>query len=224
MQHRPLRSGPGTLTATADNATTQTVSLPAVTATATPIVFSPRELDFGIQTSTSAPILRTITVTNLSATTQTFTSATDVLVSKSTPASPFTESSSDCATTTDATIKTLPAGATCHITLAFALTSSTADGPTTGLWKIAASGSHDVTLTAYANAAAYSLSTAHIDFGTQYTGGLRTPRYLYLSNNSDTAIPTPLSPPPPPSPPPTPAPPPSPPTPSARSNSPTSLQ
>ena len=35
---------------------------------------------------------------------------------------------------------------------------------------------------------AVSLSASEVDFGTQYTGGLSLPRYLYLSNNSTTAI------------------------------------
>ena len=46
-------TGPGTITIQAANATTQTTDLPATTATANPIAFTPRELDFGVQTATS---------------------------------------------------------------------------------------------------------------------------------------------------------------------------
>jgi hypothetical protein len=169
-------SGPGTLTAQAANATTQTAAIPATTLTPTPIVFSPRELDFGIQTTTSAPTLRTLTITNLSQTTQTFTSALDAGASKVTTP-PFSESSSTCATTTGITAKTLAAGATCQITFALALNSTIADGPLTANWTIAATGSHDVLFTGYANAAALSPSVPEIDFGTQFVNGLRSPRH-----------------------------------------------
>ena len=44
-------------------------------------------------------------------------------------------------------------------------------------------------VTAYTQAATLSLSAPEINFGTQYAGGLRLPRYLYLSNSSTFAIP-----------------------------------
>ena len=181
-------AGPGTVTASAGNATTQTANLPALPAGATPtaIVFSPRELDFGIQTSTSAPILRTITVTNLSQQSQTFTSALDFLSNNTTP--PFTESSSDCTASSPTTTKILAAGATCHITLAFALNSSVPDGPVQYNWTIATTGSRDVVLTGFAQSAALSASASTISFGTQFVSGIRVPRFLYLSNNSDAAL------------------------------------
>ena len=59
------------------------------------------------------------------------------------------------------------------------------DGAIQQNWLI---GARSVQLTAYGQAAALSLSAAELDFGTQYTAGLRLPRYLYLSNNSATAI------------------------------------
>jgi hypothetical protein len=43
-------------------------------------------------------------------------------------------------------------------------------------------------MTAYAQAAALTLSAAEIDFGTQYAGGLRAARTLFLSNNSTIAF------------------------------------
>ncbi len=170
-------SGPGTITAQATNAATQTVTLPVSTTAPNSITFSPKELDFGVQTSTSPAATRTITITNLSQQNQTFTSAST---------SPqFTEQSSDC--TASGTNKLLAPGATCHITIAFTASSdSTNDGPLQSNWAI---GPGSVLLTGYAQAAALNLSATEIDFGTQYTGGIRLPRYLYLSNNSAAAIP-----------------------------------
>ncbi|WP_161570972.1 choice-of-anchor D domain-containing protein [Granulicella sibirica] len=175
--------GPGVLTAIADNAPTQTV-FPGVVPTPTPIVFSPHELDFGVQTASSAPILRTLTITNLSSTPQTFTS---ILDSTSTT-SPFSESFSDCPSPVLLIDKVLAPDATCHITFALALNSSTPDGPVTANWTVAASGHHDVLFTAFAQSAALTPSSTTIDFGTRYPLTPHTSRYLYLSNNSDTAI------------------------------------
>jgi hypothetical protein len=58
-------TGPGTLTAQAANATSQTINLPTPTRAATPINFSPRLADFGIITPSTSPQTRTIIVTNL---------------------------------------------------------------------------------------------------------------------------------------------------------------
>jgi trimeric autotransporter adhesin len=180
-------SGPGTLTAEASNATTQTINIPATTAVPSPIAFSPKELDFGIATSTSPSTAGTVTVTNLSQQPQTFTSI--IASSQFTPYT-FSESSSDCPTNGSITSKTLAAGATCHIILSFAASAtSTDDGPAQSAWTI---GTGNVLLSAYTQAASLSLSANEIDFGTQYgTGansGLRLPRFLYLSNNSATSI------------------------------------
>ena len=177
-------SGPGSITIQASNAPTKTIPIPAFTAAATPVIFSPKELDFGIQTSTSAPATHTITITNLTAQPQTFVSQQDTS-SHSLPYT-LTESSSDCPLTGPST-KNLAAGATCHITLSLTASSTPAnDGLISALWTIGpASSGRDVLVTGYTQAATLSLSTSHIDFGTRYTGGLRQPRYLYLSNNSD---------------------------------------
>ncbi len=180
-------SGPGTITAQADNATTQTATLPATTATANAIVFTPKELDSGIQTSTSPATTRTITITNLSTQTKTFASN---LQSIGTPPYTLTQSATDCPLATSTT-KSLAAGATCHITLSLTTSSDpTNDGPIQANWTI---GSGAVLLTAYAQAASLSVSATEIDFGTQYTPtptpNLNLPRYLYLSNNSATPIP-----------------------------------
>ncbi|WP_325379957.1 choice-of-anchor D domain-containing protein [Edaphobacter sp.] len=168
--------GPGTITAQADNATTQTANLPASTTTPNAIVFSPKELDFGIESASSPAATRTITVTNLSAQSQAFAS--------STTNTQFTEQSSDCPT--NGTSRLLTPGASCHITIAFTASGDPAsDGPVQSNWTI---GPGSVLLTGYSEAAALAVSVSEIDFGTQYTGGLRLPRFLYLSNNSATTV------------------------------------
>ena len=168
-----------TLTAAASNTTPQSVAIPAYTAPASTIVFSPKELDFGIQTSASPTEIRTITVSNLGTTSQTFTSAF-ATISKSTP--PFTEISSDCTLSGAVTTKVLAAGGICHITLGLTAPSTPAsDALLTAAWTI---GTRAVVLTGYSQAASLALSAAEIDFGTQFSGGIRTPRYLYLSNSS----------------------------------------
>jgi hypothetical protein len=180
-------SRPGTLSVQADNAATQTVTLTAASTPPSPIVFSPKELDFGIQTSTSPITTQTITVTNLSSTPQTFPSQ---IGSNQTAPYTFAESSSDCPTASPST-KTLAAGATCHITLSFTPASSSAnDGFAQIPWTI---GTNSLLLTAYSQAADLNLSATEIDFGTQFGTGSATtphlPRYLYLSNNSANPIP-----------------------------------
>jgi len=83
-------------------------------------------------------------------------------------------------------------------------------------------GTGSLLLTGFTQAAALSLSTTAIDFGTQYPGSIRLPRFLYISNNPTATIPhTAVTPPPRPSASPTAAPPTSPLTPSASSRSPT---
>ena len=176
----------GTLTAQASNARTQTASIPAFTATATPISFYPRELDFGTQTSSAAPILRTLTVSNLSLLSQTFTSAGDG-ITRNNP-TPFYEASSTCPVGAAAGTKVLAAGATCQITFALALLATTVDGPVQAQWTVAVSGKHEVLFTGFAQSASLSVSASTVDFGAQFTGGLRSARFLYLSNNGDTAI------------------------------------
>ena len=172
----------GTLTA-ASAQDAQSIPYPAYATPPATIAFFPRELDFGIATSTSPHPLLTVTVTNLGQTSQSFTSALD---SSARTASPFTEASSDCPTATTVTTKILAAGATCHITLAFAASSTaSADAYLTANWSI---GGHDLALSAFSQAAALSVSATEIDFGTQFARGLRLPRYLYLSNSSTSPI------------------------------------
>jgi trimeric autotransporter adhesin len=174
----------GTLTARADNASPQTVTLPGTTTAPNPIVFSPKEIDFGIETSASPAITRTITITNLSQQLQSFTS---ILGSNQLIPYTFAEESSDCPTAGAITAKTLAPGATCHITLSFTASSTaTDDGFAQSNWTI---GAGAVLLTGYTQAAALSLTASEIDFGTQYPGSPSLPRYLYISNNSAAPIP-----------------------------------
>jgi hypothetical protein len=184
-----ISSNPGTVTAQASNATPQTVTLPGTTAPPNPIVFSPHELDFGIQTATSAPATRTVTVTNLSSFPQTFPSALQGLGQ----AGYLLGVSSDCRTPAPGTLS-LDAGATCHINFNLSALSIPADdGFVVAGWTI---GSRALLLTGYTQATDLNLSATEIDFGTQFgtpsgIGGSpspRLPRYLYLSNNSANAI------------------------------------
>jgi hypothetical protein len=177
----------GTLTASATGADGQSVSFAAYPAPASSIVFFPKELDFGIQSSASAAGTRTITVTNLGTASQTFVSSLDASVTPKSAASPFSEIASDCTLAGAQSLKVLAPGGTCHITLGFnAAATAASDGFQNADWSI---GTRDVLLTGYSQAAALSVSAGEIDFGTQYAGGLRLPRYLYLSNASNESVP-----------------------------------
>ena len=168
-----------TFTVSAANAPTESASIAATSALPTALAVGPVELDFGIQTSASPATMRTLTVTNLSAATQTFVSALDTVAHTL----PYTlaEFSSDCPTNNAGT-KTLAPAAVCHITLALtASTIATNDATFRAAWKIATT---DIALTGVTQAAALNLSANEIDFGTQFANGLRLPRFLHLSNNS----------------------------------------
>jgi hypothetical protein len=174
-------TGPGSITVFATNSTSQTQALPALASGVVqfPVVFSPKELDFGVVSSASGAVTRTVTVTNLTQQSQSFASALDVS-SKTTLPYIFAEKTSDC-TLAGNNFLLAPNGV-CHITIGLTASSTaTNDGAIQNNWLI---GARDVQMTAYGQAAALSLSALEIDFGTQYTGGLRPARYLYLSNNS----------------------------------------
>jgi hypothetical protein len=178
-------SGPGTLTVSAANVATQTVALPANTLAANAIAFSTRELDFGIVSSVDGTATKTVTVTNLSASSATFGSAQD---GGATAAWTVAETASTCGAGSSAGTHTLAAGASCTVTLGLTASSKSAnDGPVRTAWKL---GAEDVVVTGYAQAAAVGVSAAEVDFGTQFSGAtsLRLPRYLYVSNNSKTAV------------------------------------
>ncbi len=174
-------NGPGTIAASSGNAATATATLGTTTAFAAPIVVSPKELDFGVDSAVSTPRTRTLTITNLSSAPQTFASRLYGLAQAYTVA----ESASDCVPVGDNVNKILAANGTCHVTLSMTASADpTNDAAVNTAWTI---GTREVTLTGYVQAEALTVSAAHIGFGRQYNGGLRVPRYLYLSNGSDAA-------------------------------------
>ncbi len=173
-------AGPGVLTVQSASQNF-TVNIPANTAGTAPdaIAFSPKELDFGLQSSVASPGTRTVTVSNLTGQTQTFTSMLDQSTRAATGYQ-FSEASNDCGTGATSTDRVLAADSSCHITLSFAGSASAQDdGPVTGRWLL---GSRDLLLTGFTQAAGITVSSAELDFGTQFSGGLRLPRYFYLSN------------------------------------------
>ncbi len=181
-------TGPGSVTVVASNAPTQTATLPALAAGVTPgpVVVSPKGLDFGIVSSASGVVMQTMTVTNLTSQSQTFTSALNGSTKATLPYS-VVETASDCPASGGSNTFVLAPSGTCHITIGLTASSSSAnDGPIQQNWLV---GGRAVLLTAYGQAAALSLSAGEIDFGTQYVGGLSLPRYLYLSNNSTSGVP-----------------------------------
>ncbi len=173
---------PATLTASAANASSQSVTVPTPPIPASTIVFSPKELDYGIQTSTSPAALRTVTITNLGPTPQSF--ASGIPTTPKSPTPPFTESSTDCPGTP--TLHTLAPATTCHITIALTVPSTpSSDALLSQYWQV---GTRSLLLTAYTQAASLALSSTQIDFGTQFRSGLRLPRFLHLSNASSTPL------------------------------------
>jgi len=173
-------SGPGSITASATNATSYTLQLPVNTLTPDPIAISTSELDFGIVTSTSPAATQALTVTNLTATPQAFTSAKD-----GGPTTPyaFAETATTCGTLL---AHIVAANSTCTLTLSLTA-ATTADSAAQTFWKI---GSRDIKLTGFSQIASLNLSATEIDFGTQYsnTPTLNLPRFLYLSNNASATI------------------------------------
>lgn len=171
-------SGQGSFTASAANAVTETIPLPANTLAPRGLAVSPAELDFGLVTAADAPAARTFTVTNLSSSAQTFASAQDT----SAKVLPYAlaQSSTDCPPTGTGQY-TLAAGAACHVTLVLTPTTNTAFRTA---WK---AGPLDVTVTGTTQLAPLSVSISHINFGTQITGETKLPRYLFISNNSSVA-------------------------------------
>lgn len=170
----------GSVTVQAANTAAFTASLPATTRVANAITVTPHELDFGIVTSTTSANTQTLTIRNLSNTTQTFASTR---INSISAAYGLTEITSTCATTTDGTQKVLAAKSICNITLALTPSSTNSnDGAVNATWQV---GAYDIPVTGYTQAAATSLSATTIDFGRQYRNGLRTSRYLYVSNASD---------------------------------------
>jgi hypothetical protein len=176
-------SGPGTLTAQASNATGQVISLPAVTRTATPIVFSPRELDAGIIAGPApSSAAGTVTATNMGQSVQ----PSPFIPPNTSPASPLT-TSSDCPAAV--LPPSFQPGANCHINLTLTVPQTDTFGHVFTAGFNVGIGS-TFTLTSYIDPSALNLSASEIDFGTQFStpGSLRLSRYLYISNNSTSAV------------------------------------
>lgn len=172
-------TGPGTLTVQASNADTQVLSLPAPVRAATPLVYSPREIDFGILTPSSAAS-RTITVTNLGS------APVTQPISLSFPAGSnhTITTAGDCPGSVSS--QPLQPGASCHMTVKASVPSGIA---TSGAWQsIWTSGVSSIALTGFSQPDTLIASATKIDFGTQFLAGLRLSRYLYLSNNMATSI------------------------------------
>lgn len=171
--------GPGTLTVQAANASAQTVSLAAITRTATTLVYSPRKVDFGVVTATGPAVTRTVTVTNLGVMPQTSP------IPVSFPANPnfAIVLGGDCPGQPSA--QPLQPGASCHLVMSASVPAGAPGGPFQSAWSLGAS---SIMLTGYAQLTPLALSSSAIEFGTQFVGGLRLPRYLYLSNHSAAAI------------------------------------
>jgi hypothetical protein len=146
------------------------------------LAFFPKELDFGIQTVASSAGLKTITISNLAASSATFSEG---ILGTPESSTPFSEVSSTCPLADNPAQKILGAGASCTVTVGFsALSGSSNDGFVQAEWTV---GPGEVLLTGYSQSANLSLSASEIDFGTQFQGGLALPRYLYLSNASSSA-------------------------------------
>ncbi len=178
--------GPGSITVSTSTEST-TVALGQNSLEPDPLALSASELDFGITTANS-PTTQIVTVTNLSSSTQTFTSTLD---GGPVSTSSFIESASDCASGNSPGQHILATNSACHITLSLSVSSTALnDGPVRASWKI---GSRDVVLTGFAQAAALNISASEIDFGSHFAAngtlyGINLPRYLYLSNNSAAVV------------------------------------
>lgn len=173
-----------TVTASAGNSALQTANVRSSSSTGqrNTIAFTPRELDFGVQSATSPAGARMLTISNLGTVPQSFSSA---LNSSAQSGAYFSELSSDCPLSGSPQVKTLPPGGVCDVTIGFAAKDTpSSDGFIQGEWVI---GGRSVILSGYSQAAALGVSASEVDFGTQLLGGLRLPRYLYLSNSSTSA-------------------------------------
>lgn len=177
-------SAAGLLTVTADGNSTSTFSYPAPRSFASErsLFVSPREIDFGIQVSSSSYATKGLTLTNLGSNSATLVSAPAVGLKQLTP---FSLDESDCSSIAIGTI-TLAAGSSCQMRFSFSASSDPSqDGSRTMAWTL---GTHQILLTGYSRAASLSPSSKEINFGTFLNGSKRYPRYLFLSNQSDIAL------------------------------------
>jgi hypothetical protein len=178
-------SGPGSLTVSATGIPSTTLTLPASTSVPDPLALSTSEIDFGIVSAASPAATRTLTVTNLSGSPQTFAATSDA--GPSITSYTLAIAATTCAQSAPNQF-TVSANSACTLSFSLAASSSSSnDGPVRSVWKI---GGRDITVTGFAQAAALSLSASEIDFGEQspIPGAKRLPRYLFLSNNSQGAV------------------------------------
>lgn len=175
---------PSTLTVSASGLASTSFTVPATTTPADPLALSMSELDFGIVTAASTA-MRTLTVSNLVSSAQTFNVAPDA--GPSLTSYTLVLSSTSCARASASQLTIAPNGS-CTLTFSLTASSSSAnDGPVHTFWRV---GSREVTLTGFSQAAALSVSAAEIDFGQQspLSTSVHLPRYLFLSNNSTSAV------------------------------------
>jgi Beta-propeller repeat. len=173
-------TGPGTLTVQSSNDASQTVSLPSVTRPAFPIPLSPSELDFGVITPLS-PQARTVTAINLGSV---------AIPAPFTPTGP--PSSGPLSVTSDcppSPSQYLAPGVSCHAFFNASVPAATTSGTPFEASMGTVSGTSALSITAFLEPSDLNISSTEVDFGTQYPGGIRLPRFLYLSNNSATPIP-----------------------------------
>ncbi len=176
-------NGPGLITVQAANAAAFTTQLAATARSLRAVSAFPREVDFGIVTATSSSATRVLTITNLGTATETFASQNSSALQAGYTLS---EAASTCTPSGSGTSKVLAPGGTCTVTLTLQASSSSAtDGAVNAHWQI---GTEDVLVTGYVQAASTTVSASTIDFGRQFSGGLRSSRYLYLSNASDRTV------------------------------------
>ena len=177
-------SAAGLLTITADGNSVSSFRYPAPRSSDPEISLfvSPREIDFGIQVSSSSYPTQELTLTNLGASAATLISAPALGPKQSTP---FSLDESDCSSIAVGTV-TLAAGSSCQMRFSFSASSDPLqDGARTLAWTL---GSRQILLTGYSRAASLSPSSKEINFGTFFNGSKRQPRYLFLSNQSDMAL------------------------------------
>lgn len=180
-----IGSGPGSITVSAAGDTSSAITLPANTTSADPLALSASELDFGIVSGAGPAATLSLTVTNLTGKPQTFIAALDA--GPSVTAYTLAIAATTCAQVAQNQLA-VAAGESCALTFSLAATASSSnDGPVHSVWKI---GPRDATLTGFVQAAALSLSATEIDFGQRspLAGAIHLPRYLFLSNNSLSAV------------------------------------
>lgn len=162
---------------------TVTLSVPASSSDAL-LAFSTAEVNFGVVSAEDDPATRSVQVTNPGSVTANFASSAELSLSSAFYT--LSETGGTCAGTASA--HSLAAGASCTLTLALKSTAALQQGELVrAAWEI---GTRSIPVFGFLAPAALSTSSPYIDFGIQPTGPLGlVPRFLYLSNHSETALP-----------------------------------